>query len=489
MKNLVFIMILTASVSIAQSIDKIGTGTSFGECLGYCLSDLQIYSDQTYYRLYGWDTSDSVYLPVDIQDNTDEIFWQSLIDSLDIDLFMSLDSVIGCPDCNDGGSEWFEITIDDMVKRVMIEYGSSIEGLDGFITLLRSLRDSFQEVQSCYFVPNSGICDGVFPRYYFDQEENQCAEFIWGGCEGLVPFGTMEECELNCSNQDSTYITGYLRTTEISFCMDDCSMYYIEDEVGNFISNISNQNNIEFFEYYLNRFVQVEGELIECVECEALNITSIRLSPDCQFPVFCLDDPCSVGNCISDSTAGCVANYCGGCYADYFNVPDGELIYCEPPPGLVDLTGIYFGDCEMALGVGWVNNSCQEISGCGWVVDSADYSDAFFSTVQECIEASTLDIDYAIPRKFYLEQNYPNPFNSITKLGYVLPKDSFVNITVYDMLGNIIKTLVYNLKDAGSHSTIWDGTNNQGVSVSAGIYIYRIQAVGFTQTKKMILLN
>jgi len=442
-----------------------------------------------YYRLYGWDASDSVYLPVNIQGNTDEIIWQSLIDSLDIDLFMNLDNVIGCPDCNDSGSEWFEITIDDMVKKVTIEYGSSIAGLDGFITSLRNLRHSFEEVQSCYFIPNSGNCDGAFPRYYFDQEENQCVEFIWGGCDGLVPFGTMEECESNCSPQDSIIITGYLRTTEVSFCMDDCSMYYIEDEIGNFISNISNHNNIEFFQYYLNRFVQVEGELIECVECEALNITSIRLSQDCQFPVFCLDDPCSLGNCISDSTVDCSPNYCGGCYADYFNVTDGGLIYCETPHGVVDLTGIDFGDCEMALGVGWVNNSCQTISGCGWVVDSVDYSGAFFSTEQECIEASTLDINYHIPRKFYLEQNYPNPFNPITKLKYVLPKDSFVDIKVYDILGNIIKNLVHNLKKSGSHSIIWDGTNNQGKSVSAGIYLYRIHTGNFTQTKKMILLK
>lgn len=489
MKNLFCIIILTASLSIAQSIDQINTGTSFGECLGYCLSDLQIYSDQMYYRLYGWDASDSVYLPVNIQGNTDEIIWQSLIDSLDIDLFMNLDNVIGCPDCNDSGSEWFEITIDDMVKKVTIEYGSSIAGLDGFITSLRNLRHSFEEVQSCYFIPNSGNCDGAFPRYYFDQEENQCVEFIWGGCDGLVPFGTMEECESNCSPQDSIIITGYLRTTEVSFCMDDCSMYYIEDEIGNFISNISNHNNIEFFQYYLNRFVQVEGELIECVECEALNITSIRLSQDCQFPVFCLDDPCSLGNCISDSTVDCSPNYCGGCYADYFNVTDGGLIYCETPHGVVDLTGIDFGDCEMALGVGWVNNSCQTISGCGWVVDSVDYSGAFFSTEQECIEASTLDINYHIPRKFYLEQNYPNPFNPITKLKYVLPKDSFVDIKVYDILGNIIKNLVHNLKKSGSHSIIWDGTNNQGKSVSAGIYLYRIHTGNFTQTKKMILLK
>ncbi len=93
------------------------------------------------------------------------------------------------------------------------------------------------------------------------------------------------------------------------------------------------------------------------------------------------------------------------------------------------------------------------------------------------------------PSQYSLNQNHPNPFNPITKLVYVLPRESFVDITVYDLFGNIINNLVHNQKSSGSHSIIWDGTNNQGKSVPAGIYLYRIHTSDFSKTRKMILLK
>ena len=60
-------------------------------------------------------------------------------------IFMSLDSIIGCPDCVDGGAEWFEIVTSDTLKRVTIEYGDSLNGLDSYINFLRvKLRDSYK---------------------------------------------------------------------------------------------------------------------------------------------------------------------------------------------------------------------------------------------------------------------------------------------------------------------------------------------------------
>ena len=91
--------------------------------------------------------------------------------------------------------------------------------------------------------------------------------------------------------------------------------------------------------------------------------------------------------------------------------------------------------------------------------------------------------------KFKLNQNYPNPFNPVTSLNYVLPKDSFVSITIYDMLGNDINKLVESKQTSGFKSVQWDATNNQGQPVSAGVYLYSIEAGDFRQTKKMILLK
>ena len=94
-----------------------------------------------------------------------------------------------------------------------------------------------------------------------------------------------------------------------------------------------------------------------------------------------------------------------------------------------------------------------------------------------------------IPSIFYLFQNHPNPFNPVTSLGYDLPQDGIVNITIYDMMGRIVKTLVNGSQTAGYKSIQWNATNNLGEPVSAGMYIYMLQAGEFRQTRKMVLLK
>ena len=94
-----------------------------------------------------------------------------------------------------------------------------------------------------------------------------------------------------------------------------------------------------------------------------------------------------------------------------------------------------------------------------------------------------------IPLDYFLKQNYPNPFNPITSLRYDLPEDGLVNITIYDMMGRVVKTLVNGSQTAGFKSIQWNATNDRNEPVSAGLYLYTIQAGDFTQTKKMILLK
>ena len=94
-----------------------------------------------------------------------------------------------------------------------------------------------------------------------------------------------------------------------------------------------------------------------------------------------------------------------------------------------------------------------------------------------------------IPTVFALLQNYPNPFNPVTTLRYDLPEQSTVNIIIYDMLGRQVRTLLNQTQDAGFKSVIWDATNDYGKPVSAGVYLYKIQAGEFVQTKKMVLLK
>ena len=94
-----------------------------------------------------------------------------------------------------------------------------------------------------------------------------------------------------------------------------------------------------------------------------------------------------------------------------------------------------------------------------------------------------------IPHIFVFHQNYPNPFNLTTSLAYDLPKDELVNITIYDMKGRMIKTLINGLQTAGYKSVQWNATNDRNEPVSAGVYLYSIEAGDFRQTKKMVLLK
>ena len=94
-----------------------------------------------------------------------------------------------------------------------------------------------------------------------------------------------------------------------------------------------------------------------------------------------------------------------------------------------------------------------------------------------------------LPQGFALEQNFPNPFNPVTTLRYNLPENGHVNITIYDMLGREVKTLINQTQDAGYRSVIWDATNDYDKPVSAGIYLYQIQAGEYISTKKMVLLK
>ena len=94
-----------------------------------------------------------------------------------------------------------------------------------------------------------------------------------------------------------------------------------------------------------------------------------------------------------------------------------------------------------------------------------------------------------LPETFALHQNYPNPFNPVTTLRYDLPDDALVNITIYDVMGRVVSNLVSSQQDAGYKSIQWNATNSAGQPVSAGLYLYMIQAGQFSQTKKMVLLK
>jgi hypothetical protein len=92
--------------------------------------------------------------------------------------------------------------------------------------------------------------------------------------------------------------------------------------------------------------------------------------------------------------------------------------------------------------------------------------------------------DFSVPTEYILNQNYPNPFNPLTRIEYIIPENQFVTLKVYDPLGKEVATLVDEEKQSGYYYVDFNAGN-----LATGIYIYKIQAGSFMQTKKMILMK
>jgi hypothetical protein len=94
-----------------------------------------------------------------------------------------------------------------------------------------------------------------------------------------------------------------------------------------------------------------------------------------------------------------------------------------------------------------------------------------------------------IPTTYGISPNYPNPFNPTTTIKYQLPQSSEVELLIYNVLGQKVKTVLDQRVEAGYHSVEWDGRNDMGMQVGSGIYIYRFRADNFLKVQKMILMK
>jgi hypothetical protein len=114
----------------------------------------------------------------------------------------------------------------------------------------------------------------------------------------------------------------------------------------------------------------------------------------------------------------------------------------------------------------------------------------FYSSDNAVISMGTKNIDLIpVPEQFALLQNYPNPFNPTTIIMYDLPEATKVHLVIYDVLGRQVRTLINKDLAAGYHRAVWDATDDLGRPLSGGLYIYRIQAGGFSKTMKMVQLK
>ena len=98
-----------------------------------------------------------------------------------------------------------------------------------------------------------------------------------------------------------------------------------------------------------------------------------------------------------------------------------------------------------------------------------------------------------MPVEFRLAQNYPNPFNMSTRLGFSLSEDAEVLLQIYDLSGQLVRTLQHNYLPAGHYACLWNGDTDVGTQVACGIYLLRLEALSngrcVTDSKKMVLLK
>ncbi|MEA1877499.1 MAG: FG-GAP-like repeat-containing protein [Bacteroidota bacterium] len=99
-------------------------------------------------------------------------------------------------------------------------------------------------------------------------------------------------------------------------------------------------------------------------------------------------------------------------------------------------------------------------------------------------------ITFISPEDYRLEQNYPNPFNPTTSINYTLPINRKVSLKVYNVTGQLVRTLVNNeLISAGSHEAVWNGMSDSGKQVASGVYFYSLEWAGMSMTKRLTLLK
>jgi hypothetical protein len=93
------------------------------------------------------------------------------------------------------------------------------------------------------------------------------------------------------------------------------------------------------------------------------------------------------------------------------------------------------------------------------------------------------------PEKVLLHANHPNPFSAVTTIRYKLLQEMPVRLVVYDVAGRAVRTLVDGTERAGERRTTWDGKDESGSPVAAGMYVYRLDAGGLSLTRKLALLR
>lgn len=126
-----------------------------------------------------------------------------------------------------------------------------------------------------------------------------------------------------------------------------------------------------------------------------------------------------------------------------------------------------------------------DMSGNASVISNIDSAEARINISTDIDD----DMNNGLPGSFALGQNYPNPFNPTTSINFSLPRQSLVDLSVYNIEGKKVATLITGDYPAGEHSIEWDGTTSSGRPAATGVYFYRLTSESYSDTKKMVMLK
>ena len=176
-----------------------------------------------------------------------------------------------------------------------------------------------------------------------------------------------------------------------------------------------------------------------------------------------------------------------GSFYNNFPYISQDSIFSTPSIGDLDNDG----DCELIFGTSQGLNVLDINESSGNQYSWSAYRGNSMRNGYFNIELSEMSSDrFNIPLLYSLENNFPNPFNPTTRIDYSIPINSDIKLTIYDLLGNKVKTLIDNKYQSAGFKTIkWNGTNEFGAKTSSGVYFYALKAGNFYQTKKMILIK
>lgn len=140
--TIVILCLFSCEEEETGNVISISSGTSFGECMGYCVRTLEIENLSLTYTVSGYDPVNYPVLSVESTLSGGE--WNTIAALVDFKELQSYEDVIGCPDCADGGAEWVQVETSEGLKKITFDYGDTLSAIQPLINHLRSLRTKYE---------------------------------------------------------------------------------------------------------------------------------------------------------------------------------------------------------------------------------------------------------------------------------------------------------------------------------------------------------